>query len=360
MTQAEARGLIVSVPWPVPLFGDLQAYPGLSTLTYAADLRTAIGVRPRSDRVWSVNGPGAPARFAFDSRRATRVRMPSLSRALRAVGTSPERFESGFDFRLYTRSVADLRDSPVLVSAWTVLLLALQGRLRGLSGAEAARQVCAGFEDPEERRRSLAGIYTCVLGGTLLVRHGERPRVFPLERQLPGLLIGYPGGRREAAATVRRAVRRSDEALRAVREVLGSFSLEDTPLEEAVPALRGLPQDQAGIVYAHLRSRDLCRQAYDLLESEEGFDDDRLGEMLDACHEVLRDYLGFREPRIEGLIRAARGAGALGCKVLPGTGCFVAFAPGREDEVVAAIRKAGGQACAAPVSDGMRVEEARG
>ena len=57
-------------------------------------------------------------------------------------------------------------------------------------------------------------------------------------------------------------------------------------------------------MYAHLAMRDLCRQAFELLESEYGIDDDRLVEMMDKQHDMLRDYLGYNVPEIEALILA--------------------------------------------------------
>jgi len=82
--------------------------------------------------------------------------------------------------------------------------------------------------------------------------------------------------------------------------------------------------------------------------------------MLDGAHEMLRDYMGYNVRRVERLIEAAVGGGALGCKIIPGVGGFVCFAPGREDEVAQAIREAGGEAHTAAVSDGARMEHVDG
>lgn len=65
-------------------------------------------------------------------------------------------------------------------------------------------------------------------------------------------------------------------------------------------------------------------------------------------HHQLRRYLGISTPRIEAMIEAALGAGALGAKIngsgLGGT--MIAYAPGREKQVITAIEKAGGDAWA--------------
>ena len=134
------------------------------------------------------------------------------------------------------------------------------------------------------------------------------------------------------------------------------FNLRETPADDVIPRLRELPDRDAGIVYGHLVTRDLCRQAFELLESEYAVDDDRLAEMVDKQHEMLRDYLGYNVPEIEALIPAAVSGGALGCKIILGTDSFLAFAPGREKDVISSVKKAGGEAYPVATADGMRVE----
>ena len=102
--------------------------------------------------------------------------------------------------------------------------------------------------------------------------------------------------------------------------------------------------------------RDLSRQAFELMESEYGIDDDRLAEMMDKQHELLRDYLGYNVSEIEALIPVAMGGGALGSKMVLGTNSFISVAPGREKEVISALKQAGGDAVSVAVATGMRAE----
>jgi hypothetical protein len=134
------------------------------------------------------------------------------------------------------------------------------------------------------------------------------------------------------------------------------FNLRDASDDEVIPRLRELPDADAGVMYAHLAMRDLCRQAFESLESEYGIDDDRLAEMMDKQHELLRDYLGYNVPEIEALIPVATGGGALGNRIALGTNSFISVAPGREKEVISSLKQSGGVAVSAAVATGMRAE----
>ena len=104
---------------------------------------------------------------------------------------------------------------------------------------------------------------------------------------------------------------------------------------------------------ATLRNRDLTYRALDLLKNEEPYEH-ALGAMLREHHEILRDSLGRSTPKIERMIDAAYGAGALGCKIngSGGGGTMMAYAAGWEQEVASAIQQAGGTAYIVNTSGG--------
>ena len=356
MTQTRPDRLIVSVPWPLRLFGDLQEPFGLPSITAAVDIPTGVGAVPRSDGLACINAAGLAEPVTFDPRSEDKKQppIPSFSGAVRALRKKGVALDRGFDFQVYTRvpAVERVLESPAMVAAWTITLLALCGRLRELSGSEVADFARAAFDEQEPRPQGSAEIVTCVLGGALFIRSGEKAEALPIERELPGLVLGYT-----RAPVVKRD--HGSEIVRETRLAVGemeNFSIAETSLDEAIPRFAELDERRAGLLYAHLMNRDLCARAYEMIESEYGMDDDRFGEVLDDAHEMLRDYLGFHLPKLEVLMDAAKEAGALGCKIIPDRSSFVAFAPDREEAVKEAIRHAGGEACSAPVSRGMHVE----
>jgi galactokinase len=369
MTAEKGKTLIVSAPWPVRLFGDLQYFLGLPAITLALDLRTAVAATPRGDGRFSVSAAWIAEPLPFEPDEAAKAfsQMPALSRALRAAPPRKEKLQDGFDFHVLSRApwTEALPDSPALLAAWTVALLSLDEQLADLSANETAQAACRAYRDEQPTARWIPETYACILGGMLLLdprsesgalSAAKPARVAPIDRALPGIVscCAGPGGRsRDRHA---QAVRGTLSALSSIVKLQEGFNLRDASDDEVIPRLRELPDADAGVVYAHLAMRDLSRQAFELLESEYGIDDDRLAEMMDKQHELLRDYLGYNVPEIEALIRVATGGGALGSKMVLGTNSFISVAPGREKEVISSLKQAGGDAVSVAVATGMRAE----
>ncbi|MBN1477250.1 GHMP kinase, partial [Candidatus Sumerlaeota bacterium] len=84
-----------------------------------------------------------------------------------------------------------------------------------------------------------------------------------------------------------------------------------------------------------------------------------LGELLTTHHAALRDDLGISTAKIDRMLDAAIGAGALGGKIngSGGGGCMFAYAPERAEEVAEALRREGGRAWVVEVCGGVEVSE---
>ncbi len=367
MSAEKGKTLIVSVPWPVRLFGDLQYFLGLPAITLALDLRTAVAATPRGDGRLTVSAAWIPEPLAFEPGEAAEAfpAMPALSKALRAAPPRKEKLQDGFDFHVLSRTAWTdaLPDSPALLAAWAVALLALDEKLADLSANETAQAVCRAFRDEPRTAWWIPETYACILGGMLFLEPGDAAlaaaqpgRVAPIDRALPGIVSCCAGPGGNSLDRHAQAVRGTLSALSAFVKLHEGFNLRDASDEEVIPLLRELPGADAGLVYAHLEMRDLSRQAFELMESEYGIDDDRLAEMMDKQHELLRDYLGYNVSEIEALIPVAMGGGALGSKMVLGTNSFISVAPGREKEVISALKQAGGDAVSVAVATGMRAE----
>jgi len=369
MTAEKGKTLIASVPWPVRLFGDLQYFLGLPAITLALDLRTAVAATPRSDGRFTVSAAWIPKPLPFEPGEAAKAfpQMPALSRALRAAPPRKEKLQDGCDFHVLSRApwTEALPDSPALLAAWTVALLTLDGRLADLSANETAEAACRGYQDEPPSARWIPETYACILGGMVFLEprsdsgalSSARPaKVAPIDRELPGIVSCYAGPGGTGLDRHAQAVRSTLSALSGIVKSQEGFNLRDASDDEVIPRLRELPDADAGVVYAHLAMRDLCRQAIESLESEYGIDDDRLAEMMDKQHEMLRDYLGYNVPEIEALIPVATGGGALGSRIALGTNSFISVAPGREKEVISSLKQSGGVAVSAAVATGMRAE----
>ena len=176
MIVEKGKTLIVSVPWPVRLFGDLQYFLGLPAITLALDLRTAVAATPRSDGRFSVSAAWIPEPLSFEPSEAAEAfpQMPALSRAFRAAPPRKEKLQDGCDFHVISRApwTDALPDSPALLAAWTVALLSLMST-PGLSANQTAEAACRAYRDEQPTARWIPETYACILGGMLFLEPGE-------------------------------------------------------------------------------------------------------------------------------------------------------------------------------------------
>lgn len=357
MNRSTGQRQVISVSWPIRLFGDLQDLLRLPVVTMGVDLCTGITAAPRQDNVFRIAGGGLdePLLVAPDGGTDFAARVPSFVTGLCAATAKKLDLKCGYDVEIHTRvpGLIDLRNCPVATVAWTVALLSLGGALTELSGEEVAEMVVGVMAEDARNEWGAPEIYACILGGILTTTWREKAFVLPVERSLPGMVVGYSTQAGKAALEESAA----EEAVGRLVSRLGAESFTCVSFDDVIEGLKDASEADARLCYAHLMIRDHCRYGRTMLDGPDEIDDDRLGEALDGTHEMLRDYLGINEEEVERLIDAANVAGALGCKPVPGTGMFIAFAPGIEERIVAAVREAGGEAHGAVISDGMRVEE---
>jgi galactokinase len=97
-----------------------------------------------------------------------------------------------------------------------------------------------------------------------------------------------------------------------------------------------------------------------MFEGETPWEDARLGDLLNQHQVNLREHKRISTPKIDRMIEAALGAGALGAKIngSGGGGCMFAYAPENPEAVVQAINEAGGKGYIIRVDVGTQEEKA--
>ncbi len=118
-----------------------------------------------------------------------------------------------------------------------------------------------------------------------------------------------------------------------------------------------LSQNQFELVKANIINRELTRQAKRLFQQEQ-IDHQKLGELLNAHQNELRDRLQISTPKIDRMIEAALRTGALGAKIngSGGGGCMFAYAPEKYEQVAEAIAGAGGRPYIIQIDRGVTVD----
>jgi len=353
MSRQAADGWIVSAPLPVRLLGSVLDDLELPALVAALDLRTAVAAVRRDDGLSSVRLPGRDPENLDLSPDA----VPLLPHVLAVLAQKGIGLSRGWDFTVHTRALDPeaVALSPALAVAWVTAVLAVEARLSDLSGEGVAAVASEALARATDGSSRYPEVRAAALGGVLLVRPHKKDSL-AAERALPELVVARLrtplGDLRDSAALKRDTA----EAIRSLRGVVGDFTFGETAVSQVAEDLNALPDALAGMVYGYLAARDICRQAWDVLEAETGLDDDAFGEMLDDTHGILRDYFAVTSLEAEDLAAAARNAGALGCTLCADGATLVAFAPGKAEAVADAMRKAGANARVAPIGLGMRVD----
>lgn len=354
----------VEAPGRICLFGEHQDFLGLAVIACPISLTIKIVGRPRQDSLFRIQMPDIDDWDEFDgAEEVAYIRERDYIRAatnvLRRAGLS---IETGYDCTI-TGTIpinAGTSSSSALTVAWVAFLLATQ---RG--DVPHSREAIAKFAHQAEvvefgEPGGMMDHYTSAIGGLLYIDCREPISYEPLAAKLEGFVLGDTRVPKETKDTLRRSREAANEGFRLLAEMIPDFDVRATPLEEVEKYLDRLPEDAARVVGAQLVDRDLCQRARSLLSvvslDEEG--QRQLGKMLLEHQRQLREGIGVSHPKLDELIEAAMDAGALGGK-LNGSGmggCMFAYAPGRQEEVKAAIDEAGGRGYIVSCTGGVRVD----
>jgi len=352
----------VSAPGRICLFGEHQDYLGLPVIAAAINRRIRAEVRlSRNGHRLRLDMPDIGERMTIDPSQEQRYASSRdyLRAGVNVMRREGARFPHGAAIRITSNipMQAGVSSSSAMVIMWLRLLCNMAEPRLNPDGETLARwghrTEVLEFNEPG----GMMDHFCAALGGVLYIDTIPPYRAERLPIQLNGLVLAdslQPKATVEVLASRRRDV---TEGVALLKARMPQFDLHTTSLEEVEEALKALPERNARRVRANLINRDLTRRALQMFR-EGNWSPNTLGERLLQHHAQLRDGLDVSTRKIETMLEAALAAGALGGKVngSGGGGCLFAYAPGKEQEVIEAFRRAGGDAWQVEVDDGVRVE----
>ncbi|MHA1247143.1 MAG: mevalonate kinase family protein [Candidatus Thorarchaeota archaeon] len=340
------RHFRVMAPGRVCLFGEHSDYLSLNVITATIDLGIYVDVHTRPDdliriRYLDLNEVdefrvGIPAPY-----RRNRDYVRGAFNVLLSEGIVPLR-GADIEIRGNIPMKGGLASSSALAVASILTGAALSGRTpdRETIVEYAFRAEVLEFGESGGSMDHTA----CTYGNIVHVDCGPQPQVTELPAGIHSLVIGDSGEKkRDTVGDLRRIRTTVERGYAVLRDIITGFDQRTTPLTEVMKHASSLPADVRRMTLATLRNRDLTARAFALLRSPAP-DPRTLGQMIDEHHALMRDGLNRSTPKIERMIDAAKEAGALGCKIngSGGGGTILAYAPGRETEVMRAIEEEGG------------------
>lgn len=351
--------LRVSAPGRVCLFGEHQDYLGLPVIAAAIDLRIAALAEQSGEPLLEIDMPDVGERIRLDPR--SRQQYAKKRDYLRSCVSVLQRrgltWSRGYrvEIRGEIPINAGVSSSSAMVIMWLRFLMAISDQRPVPAADDLAR---LGHEAEVLEFGEPGGMmdhFCAALGGVLYIETVPPFRARPTGSVLDGIVLGNSLEPKATIETLARTRAQVAEGVRLLTERFPSFDLANTPLAEVETALTELPATPARRLRANLVNRDLTVAALGVLERGNVR---ALGELLLEHHAQLRDGLDLSTPKIERMLAAAMGAGALGGKIngSGGGGCMFAFAPGKEQEVAAALERAGGKSYVVKVAHGAYVE----
>ena len=348
-------GFEVRAPGRVCLFGEHSDYLGLDVIAASIDLVIEIVASPREDNEIHIEycDLGEQDRFSIDSEieyRNKRDYIRSSFNVMRRKGFFPTQ---GWNIHVSGNIpiAAGLSSSSAMTVGAIMAIAEMAGKK--LSTEEVALTAYEAEVAEFGESGGTMDHFASAVGGVIHIDM-ESMKVTKLPAELDSIVIGDSGEKKKDTVGDLRYIRTTVESeYEAIKRKISSFDHRKTPANMVYELTQRKPSKERRMAEATLRNRDLTNQAIELLRDIKP-DSYVLGEMLEEHHEILRDDFNRSTPKIEKMIQAAMGAGAVGCKIngSGGGGSMMAYASGWEREVASAIQLAGGTAYIVKVSRG--------
>lgn len=338
----------VSAPGRVCLFGEHQDYLGLSVIPSAINMRTTVKCYSIEDssRTITIHAKDLEKDFDFEILEEYDLSDTDLSyfQAVLVVFKNHGYFDSLRGFECDISSKIPIKSG---LSSSAALLVAFVKAISTICGVQLTQQDIGWYA--YEAEHNVLGIpcgmmdqLSSAIGGIIHLKCTEPPVITPLSAKLNGIVVADTKIHKSTSNVHSMRVRETKAGLEHLKEYV-DFDLETTPYENIEPALENLDEIERKRLIAVFKDRDITVQSFELLQAKK-LDYHAIGELLNEHQFYLREYFDVSIDKIDTIIENAINHGAIGGK-LTGAGLggsVVIIAPGKEQDVSAAIEESDG------------------
>lgn len=337
----------IVAPSRICLFGDHQDYLGLPIIACAINRQVTLTAEKNTTREFNFSLPdiNSKRKFAIDKAFDTLKTgdfFASVLKRVKKYGCIPD---EGYNITIQGNIPvnAGVSSSSAIVVAWTSFLLNTFGCDREIT-SEFIAQVA--YEAEVLEHNSPGGKmdqYTIGIGNIVFIETGDYFNYQLIGKELNGLVLGESGIKKDTLGLLLSVKTNALKAIEIVQRQHPSFTIEKAILKDYWENVHFLPKELKPFFYAAIQNHLITQKALVELKKET-IDIEKIGELINEHHAILRDDLKITVPRIDAMIDAALDAGAYGAKIVGsgGGGCIVAVSPkGRELEISNAIKGAG-------------------
>ena len=352
----------VSAPGRLCLLGEHQDYFGLPILAAAIDLRIAISGEKISSKLFKLDLPDIndQERFPVDQELSYSQERDYLKSAVNILRREGLVFSSGWGCEVHGNIPLNsgTASSSSLVVAWIKFLLEIAADKRAEQEdaiAELAFQAEVGeFQEPGGKMDH----YASAVGGIISLHFGKTLEVVAHPNPLGEFVLADSLIRKNTTGTLGFIKSHVLRGIQQIRAALPGFALTSPVGIQEQAEIEALPEVEKRLVTGTLMTRDVTAEGERLFQSSK-FDHVRFGDLLNRQQDVVRDYLQISVPKIDRMIEASIQAGALGAKINGSGqgGCIFAYAPGKAQEVVEALKALDTKPLIVHIDSGVRKEK---
>ena len=354
--------MIVSTPGRICLFGEHQDYLGLPVIAAAISKRIQLKGAFRPDRIVHFDMPDIKKTesFSLEFPLVYTQERDYFKSVLNVLSRKGHVFEKGLEIEVRGNIPINsgTSSSSALLVSWVELLNEMYQL--GYSPKEVGEITYEAevleFTEPG----GMMDQYSTAVGNVIYLASQPAISITTYQQALGTFVLGDSGEPKDTLGILSRVKFGTLGGIQKIKAIDPGFDLATTSQAVCDQYRNLLTEDEWVLLSANLSDRDILLAAKKMFEGEEAWDDNRFGVLLTDHQKNLREYKRISTPKIDRMIDAALGAGALGAKIngSGGGGCMFAYAPNNPEAVVAAIEQAGGKAYIIRVDVGTQEEKA--
>jgi galactokinase len=352
------KEIIVSTPGRICLFGEDVDYMGLEVITIAIDRRIEVKGNITNTGEIRVNLNDFDQVVKFKNERQKIISKRDYIKS--AFNLYCEYLPSNFGANITVNSNLLIGKGLSSSSAFASAFVAFFDRAAEIHSKEeeiAWKAYLAEVVNLGEPG-GMMDHYASVLGNVIYLECREPYLYEKLDMKLGNLVIGDTLKRKETIELLTRRKREIKKGIEILDDSTGNFNLLEFPLEKALSIYEKQKKPELKRILGVLGIRDTVREGYKLVKSNRDIEDEIIS-LINTHHDFQKIYFENVTEKMQFLIDKAKQAGAKACKLL-GTGnggSFLAYAPGKEKEVLKSILDSGGEAYLVKQDNGLKISE---
>jgi galactokinase len=354
--------MIVSTPGRICLFGEHQDYLGLPVIAAAISKRIQIKGAFRPDRIVHFELPDVQKsdEFVLEYPLAYTQERDYFKSVCNVLQRRGHVIDKGLELEVRGNIPINsgTSSSSALLVSWVQLLNEMYqlGYSQKEVGEITYEAEVLEFTEPG----GMMDQYATAVGNVIYLASQPEISIKTYARDLGTFVLGDSGEAKDTLGILAHVKFGTLGGIEKIKQVVTSFDLATTTIESCAAYKSLLTADEWILLSANISDRDILLAAKAMFEGETPWEDARLGDLLNQHQVNLREHKRISTPKIDRMIEAALGAGALGAKIngSGGGGCMFAYSPQNPEAVVQAINEAGGKGYIIRVDVGTQEEKA--